>query len=351
MLNRANLAAALALAGLIAVDLATLPERASRTAGAPLFPALAEGTAAAIVVGADRDDALRLERTADGWVLPAHASFPADPWLVTELLGGLERQTEATLVARAPSEPEVFGLGAAAGPTVQVLDADGRRLASYVQGGDLPRGPGASTGLHVARTGESTVYRAPLVPRVSTAPDAWMSTRVLEVPAAAVLGLRLRFAGERELEFRRGADGRWSNPDGEAPQVPLDRLLAALGGLFHSGLADVEDPVAAGLEPAVLEIAAIIAADRGEQERSVAIGGDREDGGSYATSPQWPAPWIVVLSAPMLEDLLIAVQGVVGRATFPSDPAVGPAPTADDGHADDGHGDDGHGDDGEDDGE
>ena len=153
-----------------------------------------------------------------------------------------------------------------------------------------------------------------------------MSTRVVDVPAAAVLGLRLRFAGERELEFRRSADGRWSNSDGEAPQVSLDRLLAATGGLFHSGLAEVTDPVAAGLAPPLLEVAAVIAGDGGvELERSIAIGGDDPGGGSYATSPQWPEPWVVLISAPMLGDLLEAVQGVVARATFPSSEPVGPA--------------------------
>ena len=338
MLGRANLIGLLLLAVLVIVDLTTLPAPASRAVGARLFPELQADRVHSIVVGGDSAQALRIERGEDGWVLPAWEGFPADDWLVEELCAALERQSDATLVARDPVEPEVFGLGAAAGAQVQVNDVTGVRVASYVQGSDLPRGPGASTGMHLQRTGERAVYRAPLLPRVSTAPESWMSTRTLDVPAAAVLALRLRFAGQRELEFRRQPDGRWSAQQGEAPQVPLDRLLSAVGGLFHSGLAEVDDPAQAGLAPPLLEIAAVISGEDGsETERAIAIGGDREDGGSFATSPQWPQPWIVVISAPMLGDLLEAVQGVVSRATFPEGEGagVGPPP-ADGGESEDG---------------
>ncbi|QDU67031.1 DUF4340 domain-containing protein [Engelhardtia mirabilis] len=331
MLSRANLLALVALVALVALDLATRPVPATRAIGERLFPDLSLETAQAITVGNDAGESLRIERREGSWVLPAWDGFPADTWLVEELIAALEQQTDATLVARTPSEPEVFGLGAAAGPRVVVDDIGGRHLASYLQGSDLPRGPGASTGMHLTREGEQAVYRAPLVPRVSTSAESWMRTRTIDVPTAAVLALRLRFAGQRQLEFRRGPEGRWSTEVGEAPQVPLDRLLSGIGSLFHSGLAEVDDLSTAGLAPPLLEIAAVIAGEGGsETERSIAIGGDRADGGSYATSPQWPEPWIVVISAPMLGDLLEAIEGVVARATFPEGPesgggAVGPA--------------------------
>lgn len=332
MLSRANLIGVAALAALIAIDVATVPEPPSELVGAPLFPALEPARAEVITVGGDVGGSLRIERVDGEWVLPAWENFPADEWLVDELLGALERQSDRTLVARAPTDPEAFGLGAVAGPEVAVLGAGGAQLAAYVQGGDLPRGPGASTGLHLVRAGESAVYRAPLLPRLTIDPQAWMSTRVLELPAAAVLGLRIRFAGQRELEFRRDADGQWSAPVGDAPTVPLDRLVTSMGSLFHSGLAQVEDRVLAGLEPPVLELAAVLAGEDGQEiERSIAIGGDDPEGASYATSPQWPRPWIVVISEPMLLELLESVQSVVARATFPDDGAAAPGDGTEDG--------------------
>ena len=316
---RRNLVLFVALAVLIAVDLATVPRLATRASGGPLFADLERDRAARIEVRAADGETLSIERTSEGpWRVPAAADFPADPWLVEELLGSLAQVARADLVAEDPSEPADFGLAEGRGVEVRVLDRAGTLLAGYRQGEQLARAGGIE-GVYLSAEGRPAVYRAPLVPRLAVDLESWLRTRVADPDLALLRGLTLEVAGVRTLPFERTEAGRWSAPgEGEPPEVALDRLATACTELFLSGVADTAPQPEHGFDPPRLVVELTLddpEDDRAPRVRRLSIGADL-DGVTFVTWDGWPEPWVVEVRTALLERLLESVVPVFAAATL-----------------------------------
>jgi hypothetical protein len=305
-----GLAALLAL--LVALDVATAPQSPTRDGSAALFPRFDSALVARIGLRAADGSTLDLEREDSGFVVVDAHRFPADPWLVEGFFAALGGIGRADLVSERPERPEDYGLGAEEGLQVTLFDREGSPLAAYDQGRVIGRG-GSGAGIHLRPAGADAVYRAPLVPRLAIAAEAWLDTRVARFDAGAVRGLRIEFAGQRAVEFDRDPSGSWSAERGAAPQVPIDRVLSSLGGLFLSTVDGASRTDEHGLDPALLALELTLDGEQGSDRLRLSIGSDREQL-TFVTNDRWLRPWVVGVRSALLADLLEATAEVLESA-------------------------------------
>jgi hypothetical protein len=316
--SRLHLTLVIVLVALLAVDLMTLPSATTRATGGPLFSEFEPERANRIKVGAPGASPLVVQRGDDGWLLPDRFLFPADDWLMDELLAALTRVSRADLVAENPTDPGDFGLAEGQGVEVEITDDAGLVVAAYRQGEQLARAGGID-GVYLSPAGSNAVYRAPLVPRLTGDERSWLETRVAEFDPGRVRALALEVAGERSETFERGANGSWTRVAGEAPEVPLDRLVNAVGGLFHSGVAALKASDEHGLSAPRLCVELVLAPNLEDDVDSAPTTvrleiGSSVDGNTYVTWTGWSRPWVVEVRDGLMQGLLEPLLEVFGVA-------------------------------------
>ena len=302
-LSRTNVALGLTLVLLVALNVATTPERARRETARALFPSL-EVEAVRELELAGAEGTLRIVRRQGAWVLPELGGFPAQAGAVEQLAGALGRLVELDAVGRVTGAEQAFGLGAEQALDVRLLGDGGRELCVFRQGAELGRGPGASgsLGSFVVPKGSERVVRAGRVPRLATEPAAWWDPRLFVAPIDRVGAFTLRVEGvERRIE--RG-DAGWVWVDGERrvdlPPVLVEECLVATSFLVLRGVDPDVHPDEVGLERPATALEVRL---DGNLVSGVAIGPDAGEDTLWATRLDWPRPFAAWVDRAALEEL------------------------------------------------
>jgi hypothetical protein len=156
--------------------------------------------------------AATLTREGDVWTVDAGgARFSADRWRVGDVVRELESARAGMPVAAAGADTSAFGF---AGATVRTRDQDGV-VVEVAVGGKAPGG-----WRQYLRLADGAVVAVDArFERILVDPDSLRDPRLLDIPAADVVGLRLT-APEGTLDVSVDADGMWwlegfgrANPD------------------------------------------------------------------------------------------------------------------------------------------
>lgn len=251
-----NVGLALALAGLIATQIALDGTGGEERVIGRLFPAISSASARRILItdpeGIAPDDRLLLARDAEGvWTLPDHLDYPAREGAVQTLFTGLTSLTNLDLLADEPQSHGRYGVGQR-GLEILVLGEGDARLAGLVQGTGADA---AGRSSYVRPMGSDEVYRAPYLPRQRLAAAVWIDTRFLDFPLVAVQAITVSGA-ELDSVFRLVRDGvdRWRIEDGEdVPSSIVRELLERATALFFDEV--VARGTAAEFPTSALELA------------------------------------------------------------------------------------------------
>jgi hypothetical protein len=304
-----NIALFLLFGGLVAVDIAVRPAPLQDLVVRPFLAGVVPADVARITVedpaqGAAGRTALRRTSAAGDsvtWEVEQRFGFPAESFLIEDLLAGLARLTTADRAATEAASHARLGVGES-GLRVRLSDSGGAALADIVLGVP-PADPEIAAIVHVRRAGEASVQRAPGLGLPTADPAAWLRTRVLEFDPAEAAALELRWTaetGERRALALALTGGAWRRSDGAddtaVSTAPVHRLLDA-AALLH--LSDVvgegdEAQAAAGLAQGsgALHLS-VTRADGGVVTLRVGEALDAET--VAATCSAWTRPWVSAL--------------------------------------------------------
>ena len=244
----------------------------------------------------------------DGWVLPASGGFPVFAYAVGDLLNRIGQLSRADLVGQEPGSFGAHGVGTA-GLRIALQDASGSALAELIQGAP----PGLAAGSNVRLADGDAVYRASGLRPVSTAPAAWLDTRLIDFDPTRVRGVAIHHEGGRIfLDLLREQDSwRLLNETGKrAPKNLVERVLQVTSTLVFADLTDarIEPKNGFGSPPQTL-----IEVELADDERaSVWIGLPTGEGAYLATNPAWPKAWCVELPSRTAEVLFSAIETLDG---------------------------------------
>ena len=229
-MSRRNALLGLLLAGLVVLDLLTLPGGGPSRAIGPLLPGLDVAAAAEVELRADGTEPLVLRREGGAWTLPSTLGYAAQGSLAEDLLTRLASLSTLDLVTEDPARHREYGVDQ--GTLITVRDAEGATLAALLQGGITPDRR-ATYGRSPA---EDRTYRLPLLSPVRLDPDWWLDARLLTFEPGLVRRVELA-EGDRVLVLERDLArvGVWRTPAGDpASGSSVDALLDALRSTFLS---------------------------------------------------------------------------------------------------------------------
>jgi hypothetical protein len=175
------------------------------------------------------DATLRLQRSADGWVLPDLAGFPADAGKVDQLLTTLsELPRTLPVAASAEARQRLKVADENAATRIKLLDENGA-LAELLTGDS----PGFRR-LYGRLAGEDAVFDLPLAAfEVGSDSDDWVIRDRLRLNAEAIT----RVIAD-DWTLTRAADGSWQLGDdtGELDPAEVDALLRRIANLSYQGI-------------------------------------------------------------------------------------------------------------------
>ncbi|MDF1837937.1 MAG: DUF4340 domain-containing protein [Planctomycetota bacterium] len=196
-LSRLNWTLAVALLGLVALDVVSWPRSEAVRQVLPLFEAWAPGQVASLRIeqGAEGDFAedpdWLVQRDAEGvFRLPAHHGYPARKRAVDFLIDGVASLNSMDLLSEDPDSHGTYGLKDDQAVRIQLLDEQGQVLADLLQGDKAPGG----RAFYVRRSDSDRVYRAPNFVRESVRGNLliWIESRWCNLDSELVQRIELR---------------------------------------------------------------------------------------------------------------------------------------------------------------
>jgi hypothetical protein len=282
------------LAGLLFVQLVVIwivaPWSGGEAASAPhpLLPDLLDLAAEKILITSTENDSVSLSRTEENWRLEEAQGYPADAEKVKRLLESLEELSVRRPVVSSARYHEAL----------KVTEEDHeRRLRIWAEGDedpavDLLLGSSPNYRLsHVRLVGDDRVYEARGLSKYELRADAdsWIERRLMEIPYADVMSVRLRNShGQFSLE--RTADG-WSvasetaSLTEEPDPSEVESFIRSVTSLRLSETAGQVDEAAHGLEDPVAELGVIAGSSAEPLTLIVGAEVDGGDGKRYASKP------------------------------------------------------------------
>ena len=210
-MSRRNALLGLLLAGLVVLDLLTLPGGGPSRAIGPLLRTRRGGRGGRAARG--RDAAASAPPRA-AWTLPSTLGYAAQGSLAEDLLTRLASLSTLDLVTEDAARHREYGVDQ--GTLITVRDAEGATLAALLQGGVTPDRR-ATYGRSPA---EDRTYRLPLLAPVRLDPDWWLDARLLTFEPGLVRRVERSRASAPRPRSRPRAWGC-----GARPQGPGRRLL------------------------------------------------------------------------------------------------------------------------------
>lgn len=224
--------------------------------GKKLMPDLPVNDIERIVVRTAQSTA-EVARAEGGWVIPSRYGYPAD---FTKLRGALLKLSELKIgqVLRVTdAQRKALGIlppGStnAAGTTVDLLGAGGRKIASLLIGAEhtrkAPQGMGYGgypDGQYVSPDGGKSVYLvSQTLEDLASGERDWMDAEIMNVRGADIEKIVIGGAGRADVALSRKADGAGLELEGLKPTEELEqtKVSGVESALSYLRLADVADP-------------------------------------------------------------------------------------------------------------
>jgi hypothetical protein len=203
----------LALAGIVLVlaFVWVLLEYESRTGGSDeelLFAGFDGARAQSIEVSGKDEDEVVLERTAEGWRVPAEGGYPADPDGVREIIEFLAAAKAERKVSENPEKQGIFEVDEATGLAVRVSGDEGAVLASFFIG---KSGPDFMS-TYVRPQDSNAVYLVDESLRrlfVRPSPRQWRDKAIFRLSSVDITHMRWEREGE-QVALEVDAGGNWT---------------------------------------------------------------------------------------------------------------------------------------------
>lgn len=255
MKNKHVMALVVAGAALAAAAWFSSREKAPATSariGAILLPGLDINAVDSIEI-VSATETTRVTRAESGWQLPDRYYYPANFETIRQLLLKLESLKIGQALTASGAQREQVELSTPAS-TVLRLTAGGHPVAELTlgavrnpQGADAgPYGFGSMPdGRFVAVNSDPAVYLvSDSLHEVSTSPQRWMDSTLLDVSPDAVTAVSLENPDDGVFTLRKGQDGAWDfDPAKEATPFDNTKSFTLTGALSYLTMQDVADPV------------------------------------------------------------------------------------------------------------
>ena len=283
---------------------------------APLLPRVSRDNVARVLVEHTPEGGelqrVSVVRRGEGWIVSELQDFPAQAWLVEQLIDRVGALRTTSQVAREASSWEELGVGEDA-LRLRFEDESGVPVASLRLGRPVQSQASAERVPHLRLEGRDAVYRAPGVPWVEPEPARWMRTALFELTPESVTGLGLVSAVAQvepwRAEYARGESGAWTSDSGaRAPRTAMRRLVDQLCGLQAARLESEPGELRQG------EWTELTLRGLNERAEALVIGPPLPDGGRLAARASWLAdrrPWRVRLDAALGEELVARARELV----------------------------------------
>jgi hypothetical protein len=221
-----------------------------------LFPGVAELEVGRVdVKGPEEDKSVTLVRDGDIWRIEEAGGYPADGAKVTKLIDSLADMQVRRPVVTSSRYHDALKVTA---------DDHERDVRIYPAGKDDPAVElylGTSPNYratHIRRTDEDAVYEVSGLGAydVRDTPAGWIDTKLLDIRAEDVTGMRVENAGG-SFEVERMADGGWqliSDRQRVLDKAEVDSLVRAAASLSVAEPAGPIDRTAQGLDPAAATV-------------------------------------------------------------------------------------------------
>lgn len=189
------------------------PRSSNAATGEPLLGDLTLDSISAMTITDDKERAVRVERSDDGWVLANTDGYPAKTEAITTTLASLLDMNTDHLVTNTAASHE----------RLQVADDNFlRRIDLETSGGDVTVYLGSSSGAsatHVRRAGEDATYLTNAVAtwELDTLASSWIDISYVSLNADDITALTLENANGR-FEFVKD-DDTWTLADAQADET------------------------------------------------------------------------------------------------------------------------------------
>jgi hypothetical protein len=224
----------------VAVDLLERRPPAGAGEGGAMFPGFERDKAQKIEVKGKPEESIELQKAAQGWVVPAEGSYPAEPEGVREILDFVADARAGSKVSETPGKRALFQVDAS-GLSVKISGAQEAVLASFVIG---KSGPDFMSTYVRPESADAVYLVDQSLRRIFVRPGArqWRDKAIFRLSGADITRLKWKREGKDvALESSPGGDWTLTAPaTAPARRDEVEALRNALATLQSDDFVDAQ---------------------------------------------------------------------------------------------------------------